>query len=38
MSVSTICYEVGFNSKSTFNTVFKEATGKTPQEFREELK
>ena len=38
MSVSTICYEVGFNSKSTFNTVFKEATGKTPREFREELK
>jgi AraC-like DNA-binding protein len=38
MSVSAICYEVGFNSKSTFNMVFKEATGKTPREFREELK
>ena len=38
MGISAICYEVGFNSKTTFNTVFKEATGKTPREFREELK
>jgi len=29
-----IAYESGFNSKRTFNRVFKEATGKTPVEYR----
>ncbi len=38
ISVSAVCYEVGFSSKSTFNTAFKEATGRTPREYREGLK
>jgi AraC-like DNA-binding protein len=38
MSISQICYEVGFGSKSTFYTVFKEMTGKTPVEFRNDTR
>lgn len=32
--VSRICFEVGFNSKSTFNTAFRRFSGCTPTEFR----
>ena len=33
-SVLAIGFECGFNSKTTFNTVFKKAVGKTPTQFR----
>jgi putative ABC transport system permease protein len=32
-----IAYESGFNSKTTFNRVFKEITGKTPLEYKNSL-
>ena len=33
-SILTIAYNSGFRSKSTFNTVFREFTGRTPTEYR----
>jgi AraC-like DNA-binding protein len=33
-TVLEILYETGFNSKSTFNNIFKKMTGLTPTEFR----
>ena len=35
-NITQIMYEVGFNSKSSFNTAFKKYTGKTPSAFRKE--
>ncbi|MES2277555.1 MAG: ABC transporter permease [Bacteroidota bacterium] len=32
-----IAYQSGFNSKTTFNRVFKEMTGKTPAEYKKEV-
>lgn len=32
--ITTIAFEVGFNSIASFNRVFKELVGKTPSEFR----
>ena len=36
-TVLEILYEVGFNSKSVYNTVFKKYTGMTPTQYREKL-
>lgn len=34
VSVISVCFKVGFNSKSSFNTAFKKMTGMTPTEYR----
>jgi AraC-like DNA-binding protein len=36
-TVLGIAFECGFNSKTTFNRIFKEDTGKTPSEYRKSL-
>lgn len=36
--ISTIAYDVGFNSKSTFNSAFKKATSMTPSAWRKQHK
>jgi len=35
-TILSVGFEAGFNSKTTFNTVFKKFTGQTPTEFRAE--
>ncbi len=37
-TILEVIYEVGFNSKSSFYTSFKKVVGKTPKEFKEDLK
>lgn len=38
MTVLEVLYEVGFNSKSSFNTLFKKQTGLTPSEFKKQVR
>jgi AraC-like DNA-binding protein len=33
-TIIEVMYDVGFNSKSSFNTIFKQSTGFTPSEFK----
>lgn len=37
-SITEICYDCGFNNFSHFNKQFKQFTGKSPSEYRKELK
>lgn len=37
-NIIEIAYEVGFNNKGTFNSVFKKITGLTPTDFRKQSK
>jgi len=37
-TILSVGFEAGFNSKTTFNTVFKKFTGYTPTEYREQQK
>lgn len=34
LKILSIAFDAGFNSKATFNTLFKQQTGKTPSEYR----
>ncbi len=38
MTLLGIGFEAGFNSKTTFNRIFKEITGKSPSEYKNDLK
>ncbi len=37
LSIAEICFDSGFNNSSHFNRLFKNTTGKTPLEYREEV-
>ena len=37
LTILAIAYDSGFNSKSSFNTIFKEKTGMTPSEYQQSV-
>ncbi|WP_290790119.1 AraC family transcriptional regulator [Flavihumibacter sp. UBA7668] len=37
LSISTVCYESGYQNFANFNKFFKDITGKTPTQYRKEL-
>jgi AraC-like DNA-binding protein len=37
LKIIALAFDAGFNSKTTFNTIFKKITGKTPSEYRNTL-
>lgn len=37
-SIADVCYECGYNNLTNFNKFFKSITGKTPSEYKKELK
>lgn len=37
-SIATLCYESGFNNFSHFNKVFKQITGVTPSDYRQQMR
>lgn len=37
LKILSIAFDAGFNSKATFNTLFKEQTGNTPSEYRKNI-
>lgn len=34
LSITQVCFEIGYESVSTFSTVFKKCTGYTPREYQ----
>ncbi len=38
LKILALAYDAGFNSKASFNTIFKKVTGITPSEYRKNLK
>jgi AraC-like DNA-binding protein len=38
LTITDVMYQVGFNSKSSFNTQFKQKTGLTPSEYRKKAR
>ncbi len=38
LTIQELAFQVGFNSKSSFNTAFKKHTGQTPSEYRTSLR